>query len=143
MEKIEDTLGEAVDLVFLAPDTEVKRGIFCSIEVTSIDMVHHGLMDRRIHNSFESLKRSEVLVSKLAEELYKHPTLMERALEITSSIKTKENLVEHENIVEPPTQVDISSTASKDDYTSRSESIHRQLERTHVVSAHRRKMGKL
>lgn len=61
------------------------------------------------------------------EEVPQHSSLAERVLEVTNSKGTREHVVKHGNIVEPKTQLFLSSTASKDNSNSRREYIHRQL----------------
>lgn len=107
MKEIKDTLGVIVDLGLPAADTGVKHAFFRFIEMALTDMIHHGITDKLIHNSFERWTQSEELMRKLAEEVFEHPDLTERVLEITESSETKANLDEPKNIVESWTQMDL------------------------------------
>lgn len=53
MQGIEDTLTEAIEVDFLAADNGVKHAFFRSIEMEKIDVVHYGIMNKLIYNSFE------------------------------------------------------------------------------------------
>lgn len=50
---IEDTPAKSIKISFLATGTDVKHGFFCFIEMAIAIMLHDGLMDDLIHNSFE------------------------------------------------------------------------------------------
>lgn len=128
---IEDTIAEVVDLRFLAADTGVKQAFSRFIEMVLSDVVHYGLIGKLTYNSFDRGTESNILKNELAEKLHKSPNLTERDFEITNSKETKKELVEHGNIVEPRTQVEISSTASEDDSRTRRKNIRRQLGKRH------------
>lgn len=53
MREIEETLAEVTDLGPLVADIFVKHAFFHFIEMALTDMIHHGLMNKLNHNSFE------------------------------------------------------------------------------------------
>lgn len=63
MQEVEKTMTGAVDLCFLAVDTDVKRAFFRFIEVAITDMVHHGLMGKTIRSNHERWTHSDILVN--------------------------------------------------------------------------------
>lgn len=139
---IGDTRAKVVDLGLLAAGTGVKHALFCFVEMVLIDMIHLRIKDILIHNRFECLTKLEVLVNKVDDDVCKNPNLIEMVLEITNFNKTKANLVKHGNIVEPRTQVALSSTASEDGSIAKLEHICRHLGKTLVVKAHQLKVKK-
>lgn len=104
--------------------------------MAQIEMVHCGLMDKLIHNSFELWNQSQVLVKNLHEEVCKHSNLTKPVLVNSNSTKTKTHLVRYGNIIEPKTQMALSSTASEDDSAGSRGHIRSPLEKTKFLRAH-------
>lgn len=122
---VKDALAVVVESVFLAGKTGVKHDFFSFIGMALANMVHHGLMDILIHNSFERWQQSEVLVNKLAEGMCRLPHLTDCVLHISSSNEIRKHLVEHGNVVEPKKEVDLCSTACKDECRSSRKQLRR------------------
>lgn len=93
-------------------------------------MQPHGLIHKFICSSFERWIQSELLVSKLTEEVHKHPHLTKCVIDITNSSKTINNLVKHGSTAELNAHVDLSSTACEDYPTLRHEHVRRRLEKS-------------
>lgn len=68
-----------------------------------------------IRKGLERRTESEVLVNKLAEEMYKHPNITKRVLKIINYIENTEIWL---NIVDPKTQMDVPMMASEDKSTA-------------------------
>lgn len=110
----EDILVESIKMNFLVADTGVKHSFFYSIEMALINTIHHGQMDKRIHNSLQLWTESEVLTNKLAEEVCKHPRFSRRLLRVTSTNEVEKALVRNESTVKSKTQVELPSMGPKD-----------------------------
>lgn len=93
------------------------------METVLTDLVYDLLINKLIQNSFELCNQSDIFLNKFFAEVRKHPNLTEWVLEIISSTDTKHLLGKHWYIVEPRTQMDLSSTASE--YFSRTR--HKQM----------------
>lgn len=89
-------------------------------------MVHHGLINKLIHNSFERWTKSDLLTKNLAEDVYKHSSLKEQGLDCIRSKNAKGILLEKESTAESRAPADLSSMTTKDDSTIKVEGISHQ-----------------
>lgn len=93
MQGAEETLAKAVNMSIRAANTGIKYAFFRFIEIALTDMAHHWSMDEVVHERFERWTQSEALVSRSAEEAFKHRNFTERVPEITNFNVAKEVLV--------------------------------------------------
>lgn len=93
MQRIAKTLARGIGMGFSDAVIGSKNASFRFIIMALTDIERKGLIDQVIRSSFECRNLSELLVSKLTEEVCKDTTLMKRVTDIINSNETKINSV--------------------------------------------------
>lgn len=86
-------------------------------------MVHHGLMNIRIHNVFGYWTQLEICTNKFAKEGCEHRNLSRKFLEMISPNEVERTLVKNEITVKSNLPVELAPMAFEDGFTMKLELI--------------------
>lgn len=99
-------LAEIVGLRFLAVDTGLKHAFFCFIQISSTKLIHLASMENRTQQLFGRWTHSEIHRNKLAAWPCKNRNHTWFVLQMNTSNRAKQPLVEHGDTVEPKALAD-------------------------------------